>query len=206
MTHGRSRTSVTPSAGSQRPRLHGRGGGHAGARHRREHRPLQRRGRRSAENPPRPGSGSPRALRVGGRPPVPNERTPRIGHATAPGNPGRLGVPLRHLREAARRPGEGAGSPNPISELFAFAPLYEVTAATDDAAEVVHGKSSPAAITPGWVCHSSSAAESRTRTTTRAQTPSSFSATPTGRSASAAVRTSSVSRSSSIRRFSRSSA
>ena len=46
---------------------------------------------------------------MGGRPPVPNERTSRIGHAAAPGNSGRLGVPLRHPREDARRPPESVG-------------------------------------------------------------------------------------------------
>ena len=33
-----------------------------------------------------------------------------------------------------------ASGPNPISELFAFAPTYELTAATDDRAEIVHGQ------------------------------------------------------------------
>ena len=63
--------------------------------------------RRSAENAPRPGTRAPRALRMGSRQPVPNQRTPRIGHAAAAGNSGRLDIPLRHLREDARDPGEG---------------------------------------------------------------------------------------------------
>ena len=81
-----------------------------------------------------------------------------------------------------------SGGLHPISDLFAFSPIYEITAATDD------GRNRPGAgrlrrllRRPGCAVRTS-AAESRTRTTARARTPSSFSAMPTG-SVSAAART-----------------